>query len=677
MKKTLLYAAVLLTAIVFSQCNQGNKTKLVPALIDRELFFGDPEISGAQLSPDGQYMSFIKVHKGTRNIWVKKTNEPFENAKVLTEDTLRPIRNYFWSRNGKYILYVQDKAGDENFNIYAVDPSSPPVQGKDVPETKDLTNLKGVRVYIYSVAYNDPNIIFIGLNDKDPAWHDVYKLDISTGIKTLIHKNSPKDRITGWIFDWNDKLRLATRSNTDGSSEILKIGENEFVSIYKTTVFETANPISFDKENKNLYLITNKGDDRNLTQLVLLDPDKLTETFIEKDPINKVDLNNVMISDLSRELIGTSYYDTKLRIYWNNKDFENDFELLQKKFPGFEINSFSITSDESLTLIGIRADTVPGNVYLFDRKTKNITFQYNPRPKLNPLDLATMNPVSYLSSDGMEINAYLTLPLGLEPKNLPVVILPHGGPWARDYWGFNSYHQFLANRGYAVLSPNFRGSTGYGKEFINAGNLQWGEKMQDDITWATKYLIDKGIADTKRIAIMGGSYGGYATLAGVTFTPDIYAAGVDIVGPSNLITLMNSIPPYWEGARQIFYFRMGNPTTPEGKMQLEKQSPLNSADKITTPLMVIQGANDPRVKQAEADQIVVALRDRGFPVEYILAPDEGHGFARPINNMAMMAAVEKFLAKYLNGRYQQDMKPELEKRLKEITVDVKTVELKK
>jgi dienelactone hydrolase len=288
-----------------------------------------------------------------------------------------------------------------------------------------------------------------------------------------------------------------------------------------------------------------------------------------------------------------------------------------------------------------------------------------------------MKPVRFKSSDGLEVPAYLTLPVGVPAKNLPAIIVPHGGPWARDGWGYNSFAQFLANRGYAVLQPNFRGSTGYGKKFLDAGNKEWGQKMQDDVTWAAKYLIAEGIADPKRVGIMGGSYGGYATLAGVTFTPDVYAAGVSIVGPSNLITLLESIPPYWEPIRKLFYERMGDPNTPEGKAQLLKQSPLTSADKIKTPLLVVQGANDPRVNKRESDQIVIALRDRGFPVEYLVAPDEGHGFARPVNNMAMFASAEKFLAKHLGGRYQESMTPEVATRLKEISVDVKTVSMPK
>ena len=349
---------------------------------------------------------------------------------------------------------------------------------------------------------------------------------------------------------------------------------------------------------------------------------------------------------------------------------------MTKQLPGKEINLGSTTTDEQRWIVSATADTEPGETYLFDRATKQLTLQYRIREKLPREHLASMKAIRYTSSDGLEIPAYLTVPKGVAERNLPLVVVPHGGPWARDNWGYNSMAQFLANRGYAVLQPNFRASTGYGKKFQNAGNNQWGDKMQDDLTWGVKHLVAEGIVDPKRVGIMGGSYGGYATLAGVAFTPDVYAAGVSIVGPSNLITLLETIPPYWASARAFFSHSMGNSSTPEGRKQMERQSPLNSAAKIKTPLLVVQGANDPRVKQAESDQIVIALRDRGFPVEYIVAPDEGHGFARPVNNMAMFAAAEKFLSKHLEGRFQESLTPEVATRLKEITVDPKTVKLK-
>ncbi|MCI0664698.1 MAG: S9 family peptidase, partial [Acidobacteria bacterium] len=410
---------------------------------------------------------------------------------------------------------------------------------------------------------------------------------------------------------------------------------------------------------------------------LLFDVETGREEPAESDPLKRVDFGNAIFSELSGDLIATVYEDERTRVYWKDKAYEADYKLLQSKLPGKDITFSSRTRDEQLLLISASSDIEPGETYLFDRKTKQLTLQYRIREKLPREHLAEMKAIRFRSSDGLEIPAFLTLPKGVEARNLPLIVNPHGGPWARDSWGYDSLAQFFANRGYAVLQPNFRGSVGYGKKFLNAGNKQWGEKMQDDITWGVKHMVAEGLADPKRIGIAGGSYGGYATLAGVAFTPDLYSAAVAIVAPSNLITLLESIPPYWEAGRKIFYERMGDPTTPAGKAQLERQSPLNSAGKIKTPLLVVQGANDPRVKKAESDQIVVALRERNFLVEYLVASDEGHGFARPVNNLAMIALSEKFMAKFLGGRFQEGATPEVANRLKEITVDVKTVELPK
>jgi dipeptidyl aminopeptidase/acylaminoacyl peptidase len=644
-----------------------------PPLIDRELFFGDPEISGAQISPDGKYIAFLKPLNKTRNIWVKKTDAPFDSAKPITNDTKRPIPGYLWSRDGKYVLYAQDKLGDENYNVYAVDPAAAPVAPAEVPAARNLTDLKGVRAMIYDVPRSEPDIIYVGLNDRDKSWHDLYKVRISTGERTLLRQNT--DRITGWIFDLKDQLRLASRSADNGDTEILRVDEKGFTKIYSCDVLETCEPVRFHKDGKRFYLETNKGEGENLEKLVLMDAETGKEELVERDPENRVDFGSALFSEVSDQLIATVYQYEKTRIYWKDKTFEADYKSLEGKLPGNEINFASHTRDEQLWLISAHSDTEPGQTFLFDRQSKKLTPQYKIREKLPRQDLAHMEAIRYESSDGLEIPAYLTLPKGVHARNLPTLILPHGGPWGRDAWGYNSFAQFFANRGYAVLEPNFRSSTGYGKKFLNAGNRQWGDKMQDDLTWGAKYLAAKGIADPKRTGIIGGSYGGYATLAGVTFTPELYAAAVSIVGPSNLITLLDSIPPYWEPIRKMFYQRMGDPNTPEGKAQLQRQSPLNSAGKIKTPLMVVQGLNDPRVNKAESDQIVIALRDRGFPVEYLVAPDEGHGFARPVNNMAMIAASEKFFAHYLGGQYQEDMTPEVATRLTEITVDPKTVVL--
>ena len=656
-------------------CPAVAKEASPPPQLDRELFFGDPEISGAQISPDGAFIAFIKPLEGTRNIWVKRTAEPFESARPITADKRRPIPAYFWSRDGKFILFVQDEDGDENYNIWAVDPTAPPAEGKKVPLARNLTNMQKVRAQIYSVPKKDPDLIYIGLNDRDAAWHDLYRLKISTGEKTLVRQND--DRIASWFFDLEGRLRIGLRVADNGDTEVLRVDEGGFTRIYSCSVFESCGPVRFHKDNQRIYMETNKGEGVDLARLVLFDPAKAAEELVESDPMNRVDLGSPIFSDLTDELLGTAYEDERVRIYWRDKTWEADYKLLRKKLPGRDISLGSSTRDEQLMLIVAHSDVEPGERYLFDRKTKKLTFQYRVFDKLPREHLAPMQPIRYKSSDGLEIPAFLTLPKGVTDKNLPLILYPHGGPWYRDSWGYEPIAQFLANRGYAVLQPNFRGSTGYGKKFLNAGNREWGQKMQDDITWGVKDLIARGIADPKRVGILGGSYGGYATLAGVAFTPDLYAAAVDIVGPSNLLTFLDSIPPYWEAARKIFDSRLGDPDTPEGKAQLERQSPLNSVTKIRTPLLVVQGANDPRVKKAESDQIVVALRERKLPVEYLVADDEGHGFAKPVNNMAMMATAEKFLAKHLGGRYQEGATADVARRLQEITVDVKSVTLPK
>jgi len=644
----------------------------LPPLLDRELFFGNPEIAGAQPSPDGRFIAFLKPWKGTRNIWVKRTGEPYTAGRLITADPKRPIPGFFWSRDGKQLLFVQDHDGDENFNVYAVDPAAPAEAGKEVPPARNLTAAKGARASIAAMPKGDPDLLYVGLNDRDASWHDLYKVRISTGERTLVRKNT--ERISGWVFDLKGELRLATRTTEKGDTEILRVDPDGFKVVYTCGLFESAGPLRFHKDGRRVYLETNKGS-RDLAQLVLFDPATGREELVDTDPLKRVDFGNALFSELTDELQAVTYEDDRERIYFRDKALEADYRLLQRKLPGKHLAFAGATRDEQLMMVAAFSDTDPGTRYLFDRRTKQLSVEYISREKLPREHMAAMKPIRYKSSDGLEIPAYLTLPKGVPARNLPLVVFPHGGPWARDSWGFNGYAQFLANRGYAVLAPNFRGSTGYGKKFLNAGNRQWGDLMQDDLTWGVKHLVKLGLVDPKRVGIMGGSYGGYATLAGVAFTPDLYAAAVSIVGPSNLLTLLETIPPYWEAGRIIFHERMGNPNTPEGKQQLLRQSPLFSAAKIRTPLMVVQGANDPRVKKAESEQIVIALRDRNYPVVYLCAPDEGHGFARPVNNMAMLAATERFLARHLQGRAQEDATPEVTTRLGEITVDPKTVVL--
>ena len=666
--KKIFYSAIILLLSLQTTVMNAQQTPL----LDRNLFFGNPEISGGQLSPDGKWISFMKEYNGIMNIWVKKFDEPFEKARPLTNSS-RPSYGYLWSFDGKYILYVKDTDGDENMNVYAVDPTA--AAAKDgVPESRNLTPLKDVTARIYQASQNNLDLMFVGLNDRDKAWHDLYSLKISTGELKKIYENN--DRITGYNFDWNDKLRILQRTDEKGNTTMLRIDEgNKLTPIYETNVTEQAGIAGWNEDNSKFYLITNKGN-LNLMTLFLMNPATEELTKIESDPLNKVDFGNLSLDNNTRKIISTSYTDDKTRIYWKDKTWEKNYEFLKKKFLGREVTFQSSTRDYKKFLIATYGDKYAPEAYFFNPEKNELIFQYTPRTALKKVEqhLSAMTPVTYKSSDGLEIPAYLTVPQGKEAKNLPVVILVHGGPKGpRDNWGYDPQVQFLANRGYAVLQPNFRASGGYGKQFQNAGDLQWGKLMQDDITWGVKYLIEKGTADKNKVAIMGGSYGGYATLAGLAFTPDLYACGVDIVGPSNIFTLLESIPAYWEAGRAFLHGMVGDPNTEEGKKLIKDASPLFSVDKINKPLMIIQGANDPRVKKAESDQIVIALRDKGKPVTYLLAEDEGHGFAKPVNRMAMYAETEKFLASVLGGRFQPDIPEEVAKRLKEITVDIKTV----
>jgi dipeptidyl aminopeptidase/acylaminoacyl peptidase len=641
-----------------------------PPIIDRNLFFGEITIAAAQISPDGSYISFLKPFRGTRNLWVKRADEPFSAARPVSAESSRPVRLYFWSRDSKYLLYAQDAAGDENFNVYAIDPTLPADAKTGVPPTRALTSLKGVRTELYSAPKSKPDILYIGLNDRDPRWHDLYELHISTGEKQLLRKNT--EQIAAWDFDNAGNLRLAERTNEAGDTEFLRVDPDGFKQIYSCSVLESCGVSGFDAVNRSAWVTTNRGD-LDLAELDRLDLASGATSKVESDPENRADLSGITISEVDYRILFTTYEDSMPRRYFKDRVFEEEFRWLIGQLPGKQVNLESHSRDESLWIVTAYSDTDPGSTYLWNRAKKSLTLQYLIREELPREALSERKPYEFRSSDGLLIGAYLTIPKGLPAKNLPLVVWPHGGPWARDVYGFHAFAQFLANRGYAVLQPNFRGSTGYGKKFLNAGNGEWGRKMQDDLTWGVKALASDGTADPKRVGIGGGSYGGYATLAGVAFTPTVYAAAVAIVAPSNLITLLDAIPPYWEAGRRQMYKRMADPTTPEGKALLVAESPLTQAKAIVTPLLVVQGKNDPRVNIRESNQIVAAVRDNGRPVEYLVAPDEGHGFARPINNLAMVAAMEEFYARYLRGRHQTDVPPDVAAKLAELTVDPKTV----
>jgi len=673
MKKIFLSSFILLVSISATSLQAQEKAKKSNAvpILDRELFFGNPEIAGGQLSPDGNWISFMKEYDGIMNIWVKKFDEPFEKAVPLT-NSKRPMAGYFWTKDGKYIVYVKDENGDENVNVFAVDPMAK-AEASGVPTSRNLTPMKEIAAQINLVSKKNPDMMMVSLNDRDKKWHDLYQLQISTGELTKIFEN--QDRITGYNFDWDEKLRVVSKTDEKGNTTMFKKDGERLLPIYDFIVTEQAYIANWTPDNKKAYVVTNKGD-LNLSTLYLMDIDTKSMTKVESDPKNRVDFGDLYTSDLTKEVIATTYTDDKTEYLWKNKSWESNYKFVQSKFAGREIFFQSTTTDEKKFLISVSGDKYASEVYFFNSDNKELILQYVPRPALKKVEqhLAAMKPVRYKSSDGMEIPAYLTLPIGKSAKNLPVVMLVHGGPKGpRDGWGYNSIAQFLANRGYAVLQPNFRASGGYGKKFLNAGDMQWGKLMQDDITWGVKYLVAEGIANKDKVAIMGGSYGGYATLAGLAFTPDLYACGVDIVGPSNIFTLLESVPAYWESGRAFLYGMVGDPNTEAGKKRIHEASPLFSADKIVKPLLIVQGANDPRVKQAEADQIVVALRDKGKKVSYLLADDEGHGFRKPVNNMAMFAETERFLAGILGGQYQDGMPQNVAERLNQLRVDVAKV----
>ncbi len=634
-------------------------------IIDRAEFMSDPEISYPLLSPDGQYMTFLKLYKDVRNVWIKKRTEPFEKARPLTAET-RPVASQRWSRDSKCVLYERDTGGDENYHIYVVDPKA-----TGIPASRDLTPMEKVRAQILAVPIKTPNEIVVAINDRDPKLHDVYRINLGTGERTLVRKNT--ENIVQWQTDLDGNLRLGMRTTRDGGSEVLKVEGETLVPIYSVNGDEAVRLIRFTADGNAFYFASNKGD-LDKMQLMLFDLKSAAVKVIDKDPKDETDIAETVFSDVTNELIATVYVGDRRRFYFPPSSLKRDFEKMKRQLPDVNIFFDCRTANERWWLLYVQDDNEKGSIRLFDRKTGKVEYVRDAQPGFPARHLQHAKVIRYKARDGMEIPAYLVLPKGIPAKALPSIVMPHGGPWWRDQWEYHAVAQLLANRGYAVLLPNFRGSRGYGKKFFSAGDKQWGTgSMQHDVTDGVRYLIDQGIADPKRIGITGMSYGGYSTLAGLAFTPELYAAGFDAVGISNLITFLNSIPPYWEPWRAFYAKHLGDLNKPEERKQLMEQSPINSVSKIRAPLFVVQGANDPRVKRAESDQIVAALRDQGKSVEYMCAPDEGHGFDGRENRIAMYVAMERFFGKHLGGRVQQDVPEAIQKRLDAITVNVKDV----
>jgi len=609
-----------------------------PQIIPRELLFGNPAKARPRLSPDGEQLAYLAPLDGVLNVWVRTLDAADDRA--ITKDTHRGIMSYFWQEDSKHILYVQDTDGDENWRLYSVNVAT--------QEVKKLTPFDGVQVRLLAHEKDFPNDVLIQMNKRDPTFHDVYHLDLLTGDLKMVAENP--GNFTSWIADSKLKVRGATVAGTDGSDSLL-IRDTEDSDWKKIATWDledtmASGPLGFTKHGESIYLKDSRG--VNTGRLVKMEIGSGKIDVLAEDP--DYDVSGVLVHPDSYEI--QMVFFTKARQEWRVLDasIQKDIDAIR----GLNDGDFVIVSrDNSLRqwLIAFVKDDGPVDYYLYDSEKKSGTFLFNNQPELEDYTLARMEPISLTSRDNRTLHGYLTLPPGVSREEIPMVLLVHGGPWSRDTWGYDPRAQWLANRGYAALQVNYRGSIGYGKDFVNAGDKEWGGKMQEDLVDATNWAVKQGIADPQRLAIFGGSYGGYAALVGVTFTPDLFRCAVSIVGPSNLITFLQSVPPYWKNYLSTLYRRVGNPAT-EADF-LKSRSPLFKVDQIKVPVLIAQGANDPRVKQAESEQIVEAMKRKGLDYEYILFEDEGHGFTRPENRLKFYADAEKFLAKHLGGRYEE------------------------
>jgi len=617
--------------------------KADPSLLSRSLLFGNPDRAAPKISHDGKYLAYLAPKDGVLNVYVAEMGK-LDEAKPITDDHKRGIRRYFWAYTNRQIVFLQDEGGDENWRAYAVDVVS--------GDKKDLTPIEGVRAEIDNVSYKKPNSILVGLNDRDPKLHDLYRIDLRTGKRTLVEKN--EEGFVGYVADDDYRPRVALKFNADGGMDYHVKKGAKWASAFSVGPEDamTTSPRGFDRTGRVLYMIDSRDRDKGAFVKMNLSNQK-TEVVLEPD---EADVGDVLFHPTKKtpQAVNVTYLKQKWTIL--DDALKDDFAALRKLGDG-EISITSRTLDDQQWVVAVVDDDGPVKYHHFDRKTDEATYLFSNRKELEGKELAPMQPQVIVSRDGKKLVSYLTLPLGTDAdgdarpsRPGPMVLLVHGGPWGRDEWGYNPYHQWLASRGYAVLSVNYRGSTGFGKSFVNAGDHEWAGKMHDDLIDAVKWAETNKIAD--ETAIMGGSYGGYATLVGLTFTPDQFACGVDIVGPSNLITLLENIPPYWAPFLPVLTQRVGDPKTPEGRKFLASRSPLTYASKIEKPLLIGQGKNDPRVKQQESDQIVAAMKENGIPVTYVLYPDEGHGFARPNNRLSFFAITDIFLAQCLGGSYE-------------------------
>ena len=602
-------------------------------LIPLNDFFRNPEKVAFRISPDGKHLAFMQPWENRLNIFVQEIGKTEEVQVTFSKE--RDIQGYFW-KNDNRLVFLQDKGGNENFHLFAVD--------KDGKNQKELTVGDDVRAEIIDDLFENENEMIVGLNKRNPEIYDAYRININTGELTMVGENP--GNITGWQTDNAGIIRIATTTDGINTGVLYRNSEKEPFSELITTNFkESFSPLFFDFDDKTLLVASNIGRDR--TSIVKYDPIKKKEisTLFEHP---EVDVSTVLRSRKRKIITGVAYETDKNYYQFFDKQREELQYKLENKFPGYEVGLSGQNRNEDKLLITVSSDRSYGSYYFYDLTTGSFSKLSDISPWLKEDDLAKMKPIKYIARDGKVINGYLTLPIGVPAKNLPVIINPHGGPWARDEWGFNPEVQFLANRGYAVLQMNFRGSVGYGRKFWEASFKQWGKTMQDDITDGVNWMISQGFADPKRIAIYGASYGGYATLAGITLTPDLYACAVDYVGVSNLFTFMSTIPPYWKPYLDMMYEMVGDPE--KDKELMTAASPVFHVDKIKCPLFIAQGANDPRVAKAESDQMVEALKKRGIDVPYMVKDNEGHGFGNEENRMDFYKEMERFFGKYLGGR---------------------------
>ena len=634
-----LLASLAVLAPVANTPIAAAETELIP----RDVFFGNPDRALVKISPDGTRLAYLAPHNGILNVWVQTIGE--DDARPVTNATERPIRMYFWAENGEQILYRQDKGGNEDFHIYAV-------SLKDGTEI-DLTPYENVQARVTASDKSFPDEILVELNNRDPQHHDVWRINTRTGKGELVYENL--DGYAGFIADADFDIRVAVRMTPEGGADAYIREDNEaaWSELARWGPIDQggSGPIGFTRDGSTLYV----ADSRNAETSRLYeyrapagDAQKSSYKLIASNERADLSEGSLVVHPDTGKIQAVGFEHARLEWELLDPRIAKDWEYLSDIADG-EMSVLSRSNDDAKWVVAYLRDNGPVEFWLYDRAAQKAQYLFSNRSQLEGKTLAKMEPVIIKSRDGLDLVSYLTKPVGSKGKNLPMVLLVHGGPWGRDSWGYNGLHQWLANRGYAVLSVNFRGSTGLGKSFMNAGNREWAGRMHDDLIDAVNWAVEEDIADPDKVAIMGGSYGGYATLVGMTFTPEFFAAGVDIVGPSHVRTLLESIPPYWVPIKSMFESRVGALSEPD---YLDSISPLTRVDKICRPLLIGQGANDPRVKEAESRQIVEAMQAKNLPVTYVLFPDEGHGFARPQNNKAFFAITEVFLSQHLGGRYE-------------------------